>query len=94
MCDMACVCISQGYWKQHNYTILKRKQTEKWTKRRNTQLGNNKLLSITAREEERKRRREKWKNERQEEETRDGRSTKQRENGRMEDVHLHTAHIV
>ena len=27
-----------------------------------------------------------------EEETRDGRSTKQRENGRMEDVHLYTVH--
>ena len=40
------------------YTILKRKQTERWTKRRNTQLGNNKLLSIAAREEERKRRKE------------------------------------
>ena len=39
------------------YTILKRKQTERWTKRRNTQLGNKELLSTTAREEERKRRR-------------------------------------
>ena len=39
------------------YTILKRKQTERWTKRRNTQLRSNKLLSITAREKERKRRR-------------------------------------
>ena len=36
------------------YTILKRKQRERWTKRRNTQLGNNELWSIAAREEERK----------------------------------------
>ena len=57
------------------YTILKRKQTERWTKRRNTQLGNIELLCITAREEERKRRRgeeKKWRNGRQEEETRMG----------------------
>ena len=31
---------------------------------------------------------------RQEEETRDGRSTSREKNGRMEDVHLYTAHIV
>ena len=42
---------------------MKRKQTERWTKRRNTQLGYNKLLFIAAREEERKRKRgelEEW----------------------------------
>ena len=65
------------------YTILKRKQTERWMKRRDTQLGNNKLLSIAAREERKRRRGEKrsGKGRRQEGETRDGRSTKQREDG-------------
>ena len=56
------------------YTILKRKQTERWTRRRNTQLGNIELLSITAREEERKTGRgekKKWRNGRQKEETRE-----------------------
>ena len=76
------MCVYITWLLETAYTILKRKQTERWTKRRNTQLRSNKLLSITARGEERKRRRgreKKWKGERQEEETRDGRSTKKRE---------------
>ena len=60
---------------------MKKKQTERWTKRRNTELGNKKLLSIATREEERKRNRRKGEKKsrmggRQEEETKDGRSTK------------------
>ena len=51
------MCVYITWLLETAYTILKRKQTERWTKRRNTKLGNNELLSNTAGKEERKRRR-------------------------------------
>ena len=79
MCDIACVCISQGYWKQHIQFENKanRKMGEEGTKNKTTNYCPSLQERRRGREGGEKKR--SGKGGRQEEETRDGGNTKQRE---------------
>ena len=78
---MACVSISQGYWKQHIQFWRESKQKDGRREETHNLEATNYCPSLPEKRRGREggEEKKKWKDGRQEEETRDGRSTKKRE---------------